>query len=136
MKKVLITGASRGIGAKCAELFALNGYDVWINYLSSEKAAEALYTSLIDKNCSAHVIKADVSDSYQVNKLLEKTGGTDILVNNAGISQTKLFTDISADEWRHMISVNLDGVFNCCQSVLPYMIHEKYGRIVIPGFYG
>ncbi len=130
MKKVLITGASRGIGAKCAELFALNGYDVWINYLSSEKAAEALYTSLIDKNCSAHVIKADVSDSYQVNKLLEKTGGTDILVNNAGISQTKLFTDISDTDWDKMISTNLSSAFYCCRAALPFMIRNHWGRII------
>ena len=57
-------------------------------------------------------------------------GGVDVLVNNAGIAQTKLFTDITDDEWNRMISVNLSSAFYCCRSALPYMIRQKYGRII------
>ena len=53
-----------------------------------------------------------------------------ILVNNSGIAQQKLFTDITDDDWNRMINTNLTGVFNCCSAGLPYMIHEKRGRII------
>lgn len=65
-----------------------------------------------------------------VNDVIEKFGHVDVLVNNAAISSIKLFTDITAHEWDRIIAVNLTGVFNCTQSVLPNMIHRKSGRII------
>lgn len=134
MQTVLITGASRGIGAKTAELFALNGYRVIINFNNSLSVAEKLLSEIIKNGGAAKIIKADVSDSAEVNKMFElitaEYGGVDILINNAGIAQTKLFTDITDDDWNRMIAVNLSSAFYCCRSALPYMIRQHYGRII------
>ncbi len=134
MQTVLITGASRGIGAKTAELFARHGYRVIINYNNSRNDAEGLLSGIRKNGGEAEIIKADVSDSAEVNKMFSlittEYGGVDILINNAGIAQTKLFTDITDDDWSRMISVNLSGAFYCCRSALPYMIRQHYGRII------
>ena len=134
MQTVLITGASRGIGAKTAELFAMHGYRVIINYNNSRNDAEILLSGIIKNGGNAEIMKADISESKEVNSMFtvigEKFGGVDILINNAGIAQTKLFTDITDDDWNRMISVNLSGAFYCCRNALPYMIRQHYGRII------
>ena len=128
MRTVLITGSSRGIGAETARLFAKNGYNVYINYNKSEKAALSLLDEL--KDFSVHAVRADVSKSAEVEKMFSEIHGIDILVNNAGIAQTKLFTDITDDDWNNMISSNLSSAFYCCREALPYMIRQHFGRII------
>lgn len=133
MRTALITGASRGIGAECARRLAKEGYRIVIHYNNSGSKAEALYDEL--KNTTdTMLIKADIASSSEVKKMFgkisEQYGGADILVNNAGIAQTKLFTDITDDDWQKMISVNLSGTFYCCREALPYMIKQHYGRII------
>ncbi|MBQ9460818.1 MAG: 3-oxoacyl-ACP reductase FabG [Clostridia bacterium] len=134
MRNVLITGASRGIGAETARLFALNGDNVIINYCRSQTDAEKLCNELQTSGLSAMTIKADVSAPAQVSEMfaqIEKTcGGADVLVNNAGIAQTKLFTDITDNDWARMIKTNLSSVFYCCRAALPYMIRKQNGRII------
>ena len=133
-KTVIITGASRGIGRTTAALFALKGYHVLVNYFRSGEAASGLCERLRAKGLSAELFKADVSERGQVDAMTEycfgRFGAIDVLINNAGISQTKMFNDISVQEWDEMIGVNLKGVFNCSQSVLKYMINRKSGRII------
>ena len=133
-KTVIVTGASRGIGRTTAALFALKGYNVLINYNNSEYEAMKLYRHLKQNGLSVGVYKADVSKREQVDAMVDycvdQFGRADILINNAGISQQKLFTDISELEWEDMLNVNLKGVFNCSQSVLRYMLHEKKGKII------
>ena len=78
---------------------------------------------------------ADVADPASVSAMFDNYGrhfdSLDVLINNAGIAQQKLFTDITADEWRKMLSVNLDGVFYCCQQALRrYMLPSHYGVIL------
>lgn len=134
MRNVLITGASHGIGRAAAELFAENGYGVAINYNHSEKEAEELAALLCEKGAKAVALKADISSYDEVESLIkecgEKLGDIDILINNAGIAQQKLFTDLTPDEWHRLMSVDLDGVFNCCRLVLPQMIHRHSGKII------
>lgn len=133
-KTVIVTGAAGGIGSAIASVFALNGYNTVINYNKSEADALSLCSQLSAKGASVVAFKADVSDSAQANALAEfakkQLGGADILVNNAGIAQQKLFTDITDEDFDRMFSINVKSVFNCCRAVLPYMIHEKYGRII------
>jgi 3-oxoacyl-[acyl-carrier protein] reductase len=133
-KTVLITGASRGIGKATAELFAEKGWNVLINYLNSEAAALTLRRDLNLASGTAEVFKADVSKRCQVERLvaygLERFGDIDVLVNNAGLSQTGLFGDFTEQEWDAIFAVNLKGVFNCCQSVLPVMLRKKRGKII------
>ena len=134
MKTVLITGSARGIGAATAALFADSGYNVVINYNTSETEALSLCSALEAKGCKTIAVKADVSKTDEVDFLFSKAkeafGGVDVLVNNAGIAQQKLFTDITMQDYDRMFDCNVKSVFNCCQKALPYMIHNKYGRII------
>ncbi len=134
MRTVLITGASRGIGAQCARRFAEKEYRVVINYNSSEKQAADLADELKKAGSDVCTVKADVSSSEEVNRMFARInddyGGADILVNNAGIAQTKLFTDLTDEDWDKMLSTNLSSAFYCCRAALPYMIRNHFGRII------
>ncbi len=133
-KTVLITGASRGIGACCALLFAKHGYNVAVHYNKSKEQALEIKAQAESAGVLAAAFQANVEDSAQVNRMvtgvLDTFGRIDILVNNAGIAQQKLLTDISDEDWRHMLDVNLSGVFYCCRAVLPHMIREHRGAVV------
>ena len=133
-KTALITGASRGIGKAIAIEFARNGYNVLANYNNSEKEASELEKMLTEEGYSIKVFKADVSKSSEADAMIEyclkEFGGLDVLVNNAGISQDKLFTDITDDDWERMMSVNVTSVFNCSRKALQHMIWEKSGSII------
>ncbi len=134
MRNVLITGASRGIGAATARLFAENGDRVFLNYHRSHQAVQALCAELTAQGCSVFPLQADVSDPQAVQAMFRTLSdhGTDIdvLVNNAGIAQTKLFTDLTDDDWHTMIDTNLSSVFYCCRAALPAMIRRHSGRII------
>lgn len=135
MKKVaLITGSSRGIGKATAEWFSEAGYSVAVNCLNHSDSAETIVYHLHSLGREAICVRADVTSSDQVDQMVRtvrKTfGQIDVLVNNAGISQQKLFTDISDQEWRDMFAVHVDGTFYCCKSVLPDMIFRKSGKII------
>ncbi len=131
MKKVLITGASGGIGSAAAEAFAKAGYNVILNYNKNKLRAQALAEKL-EENYGVDCLSygCDISDSEAVKKMFSEIGDIDVLVNNAGISQQKLFTDITDEDWRKMISVNLDGVFYCAREALRGMIRKKSGSII------
>lgn len=133
-KTVLITGASRGIGAETARQFARAGYQVVINYFHSEEAARALCAELTAEGHTVLPVKADVSDPDQVvsmvDTVLDIFCQLDILICNAGIAQTKLFSDFTTEEWRRMFAVNVDSIFYCCKAVLPHFIHRKSGKIL------
>ena len=133
-KTAVITGASRGIGAATAELFASSGYHVLINYNRSEKEALNLYNKLIEKGLSVGVFKADVTKRKEVEHMMkyciQEFGGIDVLINNEGISQQKLFTEITEMDFDEMITGNLKGAFHCSQEALKYMLPRKMGKII------
>jgi 3-oxoacyl-[acyl-carrier protein] reductase len=133
-KTVLITGASRGIGAETARRFAREGCRVAVNYHASEEQALALCREITAAGGEAIPVRADVSDPEQVAKMvdsvLENFCQLDILVCNAGVSCQKLLGDMTTEEWRRLMSVDLDSVFYCCRAVLPHMIHRKSGKII------
>ena len=134
MKTVLITGASRGIGAATARLFAAHGYAVAVHYHTARDKAEALVAELTAAGADAFAVCADMADSAAVNQMvgevLARFGHIDVLVNNAGISASGLITDVTDAEWDRMMGVNLSGAFYACRAVLPSMISKKYGSIV------
>lgn len=133
-KTVLITGGSRGIGAECARRFAAAGYAVAVNYHRSEERAQALAEEIRAAGGVAELFRADVSDSAQVlemvDNVLEKFCQLDILVCNAGVAQQKMLVDVTDDDWRGLMGVNLDGTFYCCRAVLPHFVHNKAGKII------
>ncbi len=130
----IVTGASRGIGAATALELSKLGFEVIVNYNNSEEKANAVLESIKNHGGGGYVFKCDVSNRAEVDKMIEfainKYNRISVLVNNAGIAQQKLFTDITQSDWFKMVNVNLGGVFNCCQSVLPSMIHFKSGKII------
>lgn len=135
MKTALITGASGGIGSALAVAFAQQEYAVVLNYNNSEEKARRLADVITESyRVPALAVKCDVSDYTQVCNMFsvieENFGGADVLLNNAGISEQSLFTDITAEQWRRMMGINLDSVFYCCKSALPYMISKKSGVII------
>lgn len=131
---VLITGSSRGIGAAIAALFAVQGFHTILNCSKSIAQAEILAQALREQGGDAVVLAADVSNAAEVNTMFTKAeamfGGVDVLINNAGIAQTKLFTEITDEDWSRMISTNLTGAFYCCRRALPFMLRCHSGRIV------
>ena len=133
-KTVLITGASKGIGAATAIRFAEKGYNVVMNYNNSVQSALILQKSLSESGYKVIAYQANVRNRIDVDLMVKETierfGGIDILINNAGIANQGLFTDISEIEWNEIMDVNLNGTFNCCQAVLPYMINRKSGCII------
>ncbi len=133
-KTVVITGASKGIGAAAAEEFAVLGYNVVINYYQSKEKALRLLEKIRKTGCRAIAVKADVSKFCEANDLIEKSleefGNIDILINNAGIAEQKLFTDISEEDWRRMFDVNIHGMFNCTLPVVNSMINNHRGKII------
>jgi 3-oxoacyl-[acyl-carrier protein] reductase len=130
----LVTGASRGIGKAIALRLALDGYDVAVNYLSNEAGAGEVSAKILEKGWKAQVYKADVADDEAVKNMVdavrENLGPISALVNNAGIYQRSTFSDLSADDWRRTIDVNLTGCFNCAKAVVPDMQKRKGGNIV------
>lgn len=127
---VLITGASRGIGRAMAVKFASAGWLVAANYLKSEDKARELKNSY-DNIC---IYKADVSKRDEVSKMFEavrnELGPVDVLINNAAVSSIKVFSDIAEEEWDYTFNINVKGVYNCTQEVLPDMIRRKSGNII------
>lgn len=134
MKTVLITGASRGIGAETARLFAQKGWAVAVNYRNSREAAEELVSEIRKNGGTALAIPADVGDPEQVEALFQtaerELGQIEALVNNAGIAQQKLFTDLTDQDWDELFRVDVKGVFLCCRRALPAMIRRHRGVIV------
>ena len=134
MSTVLITGASRGIGAQCALSFAKAGYDVALNYCRSEAKALALVKEIEALGVKAFAVKADVADIAQVKGMFDavrrELGTVDVLVNNAGIAHVGLLTDMTDDEWRRLIDTDLSGTFYCCREALSDMIRAHSGVIV------
>lgn len=134
MKTVIITGASRGIGAACARLFAREGWAVAVNYRNSREKAEALAAEICREEGVALAIPADIGNAGEVENLFstaEKELGTvEALINNAGIAQQKLFTDLTEEEWDELFRVDVKGVFLCCRRALPAMIRRQKGCIV------
>lgn len=133
-KTVIITGGSRGIGETIVKELAKEGYNIILNYNKSEQKAKKIQEECTKKGQNVEIFQADVSKREEVKKLvnftIRKFKNIDILINNAGVSQTKLFTDITQEDWNTIINTNLTSAFHMCQEVLPNMIHNKNGCII------
>ena len=135
-KTVIITGASRGIGAATARYFAKKNYNVVINYLTGETEANNLKEELTrEYGIKAITIKADVSKEEDCLRMLEETKSNfetiDCLVNNAGIAIDTTLEDKTVENFRKILDVNLIGVFLMCKHIGTYMKEQQgFGSIV------
>ncbi len=136
-KKILITGASHGIGQAIATRFAAEGYTLILNCKTDRAGLFALSDKLQkDFHVPVHPLCFDVGEHEAVCEMFAQIRslfdgeGVDILINNAGISHIGLLSDTSIEEWNHVLSTNLTSVYSCCHEAIPYMVHQKYGRIL------
>jgi len=130
----LITGGSRGIGRSIAKRLAKEGFYVVINYVSNEQAAQDALSAIKSAGGKGQIAPFDVSDfdatQKAVEDIVEELGGLHILINNAGITHDTLILRMKEEDWTNVISVNLNGVFNCTKAVTRIMIKQRYGRII------
>ena len=133
-KVALVTGGTRGIGRKIAEKFAENGYNLVLNYVSSNVDLEVIKEAFKKYNNSVLILKADVSKYEEcenlVKEAINKFGKVDVLVNNAGITKDGLIAMMKEENFSKVIDVNLKGTFNMCRNLVPYMMKNKSGNIV------
>ena len=133
-KTVLVTGGSRGIGKEVANIYAENGYDVIINYVSDRTDVEGIKKEFEEKNVKCLLVKADVSKEDDVtnlvNKAIEEFGKIDVLVNNAGITKDNLLMRMSKEEFDKVIDINLKGTFLVTKAVTKYMMKKRQGSII------
>ena len=143
-KTVLITGAAVGIGRAAAIKFAQGGANLVLTDINI-KALESVKEEIETYTKNVLTIQCDVSDEERVYATVKEAesvfGKIDILINNAALWRCWApFTDISSDEWRKFIDVNIMGVVYCTKAVLPKMLENSYGRIVnvasVAGVYG
>ena len=135
MSNVLITGASCGIGAAAARLFAQRGWDVAVNYRASRAEALALAAELSGLGRKAVPIQADISVPEGAEQLVREAeaalGPLDAVVCNAGTALVPdLFTETAVDQWRALMGVDLDGMFYTLRAAIPGLVRRKRGAIV------
>jgi 3-oxoacyl-[acyl-carrier protein] reductase len=135
MKKVLVTGASIGIGRATAIEFAKTGATVVINYRAAEEDARETLALVEKAGGQGYLMQADVSDEAQAEKLVfdaaQRMGGLDVLVNNAGVTKFIPFEDLDAatgDVWDHLYRTNVESIFFCTRAASKVM---KPARVVI-----
>lgn len=133
-KVAIVTGGSRGIGSAIALELAKNGVKVVINYNSNSAAADKMVAEIEEIGGEAYAVQADVSKSEDAAKLVQaavdKFGQLDILVNNAGITRDTTFKNMTEEDWRKVIDVNLNSVFNTTSPALPHLIEAEAGRVI------
>ena len=131
-KVAVITGGARGIGKAAAELFAKEGATVIIWDLLDEGQETA--NDIVKLGGKAKFMKVAVTDvsaiENAVSEIIKEHHKIDILINNAGITRDKSMLKMTHEEWQSVIDVNLTGVFNCTKAIVPYMVEQKYGRII------
>ena len=136
MRKVaLVTGGAKGIGAAIVRELAANNYNVVINYLTSEREAEVLASSLTSKyGINALVYKCDIADENEVDLMIqfieEHLGGVDILINNAAIDLSNMWHEKNAEDFRRTLDVNVVGAYNVARRISNHMMDNKWGRII------
>jgi len=134
-KTSIITGASRGIGAEIARTLARAGSNIAIIYHNYLEGAKIVKNEIKKLEKKVDIFQADVSDSDQVKKMVEKVynqfGRIDILINNVGVYPHSFALEMKEEEWDKVINVNLKSAFLCSREVAKYMIESKEGGKIV-----
>lgn len=145
-KVILVTGASRGIGAAIAHQLAAAGAKVIVNYAGGQEAANETVNSIQALGGDAFAVQADVSKTDQVKKLFDVAiahyGQIDVLVNNAGIMITKLIKDTTDEDFTRQFDINVKGTFNTMREAAERLADQgsiinfstSVNRIMLPGY--
>jgi len=132
--KVVVTGASRGLGRAIAAAFAREGAEVFVGYRAREADAGRTVAEICEGGGTATKFRVDVRDAADVDRafaaMREKAGHVDVLVNNAGVSRDGLFPMQDEDAWNDVLSTNLMGTARCCRAALGTMWRARKGVIV------
>lgn len=130
----IVTGAGRGIGAAIAIELAKKGANIIVNYNRSAGSAEMVVSEIKKMGGEAHMIQADISNlneaEHLINETINQYGRLDILVNNAGITRDSTFKKLTENDWKTVIDVNLNSIFNTSSVALPYLLESDAGRII------
>ncbi len=133
-KVALVTGAPKGIGQAIALKLAKDGYDIVINFHSSQDKAIQLQSLIQDLGQKAWIYQANVADGKEVENMFkmikEECGKLDVLVNNAGITKDNLLLRLKDEEFDQVIATNLKGCFNCTKHAAKLMFKQKKGSII------
>ncbi len=131
LKTALITGASRGIGRSTAEAFARRGYRLFLTCHNSMEELETLSGRLRSQyGIPCTPVRTDMGDYKEVESLFSHIDSLDVLVNNAGVAHIGLLSDMTAEQWHRVLSVNLDACFYTCKHAIPLMLQKHSGRII------
>lgn len=136
IKYALVTGASRGIGRAVAIRLSREGYNVIINYLSNDSAASEVMDEIVSAGGKAELLKFDVSEPEAVDCALENWENShpgeyiSVLVNNAGVRDDSLMVFMSDEQWKKVLSTDLDSFFYVTRRLLKNMLSRRFGRIV------
>ena len=137
MPVAIVTGSDSGIGKATAVALAASGFDVGVTWHTDEDGARGTVEEITAAGQRAEVRRLDLADAPAcgdvIDELVESLGGRlDVLVNNAGTGSSAPFVDLSFDDWRHVLAVDLDGQFVCAQRAARHMIANgtRQGRIV------
>ena len=135
MRRVLVTGASRGIGRAIALALAQNGFDVAVNYHSRQAAAEETVTAIAALGGQAHVLRFDVAQRDECAAVLDADmqahGPYYGVVSNAGITADAAFPAMSGDAWDRVLRTNLDGFYNVVRPLVMPMVRARQGGRVV-----
>lgn len=133
-KTALITGAGRNIGRAVALSLAQDGFDVVINGSRDRAACEAVAEAARAHGVRAQVVMGDVGSAPECARIAQEamalSGGVDVLVNNAALRPAKPFLEMSEEEWRRVIAVDMDAAVWLSRACLPGMVERGWGRIV------
>ncbi len=135
-QRALVTGGASGIGRGIVEALAAHGVDVVLTYLSSDAGARETVAVAQAHGVKAYALQADLTDEAAVNHVVSETqrllGGIDILVTNAGGILGRIGTlDLTREIWDNAFALNVTSTFLCCKAVIPGMIAQGNGNIVL-----
>ena len=125
MSTIVITGGSRGIGAAAVERFAAQGHRVYFLYEKNHEAAQA-----VAEKTGATAICCDVADGKAVKAAFARIGDADVLICNAGVMWFGLMSMMDEDAWDRIFNVNVKGIYNCVNAVMPAFLNKHAGSIV------
>ncbi|MEL4024687.1 3-oxoacyl-ACP reductase FabG [Lysinibacillus endophyticus] len=142
-KVAIITGGANGIGKAAAEVFLSEGAKVVIADYDVESGKQ-VESQFLEQGFDVTFLQVNVADlasvKTMVKQVLSKYSKIDILINNAGITRDAMLVKMTEEDFNRVLDVNLKGVFNCTQAVVPYMIEKGYGKIIntssVSGVYG